>query len=74
MSRACFSLSKFRLELIEFYRMHTTTYIILLVSEMLMLGRTKVEAHVLNKLVFVTNNFVEDVIRNFLGPRQNLSK
>ena len=74
MSRACFSLSKFRLELIEFYRMHTTPYIILLVSEMLMLGRTKVEAHVLNKLVFVTNNFVEDVIRNFLGPRQNLSK
>ena len=32
------------------------------------------EAYVVKKLVFVTNNFVEDVIGNFPGPVQNFSK
>ena len=33
-----------------------------------------VEAYFLKKLVFVTNNFVEDVIENFLEHVQNFSK
>ena len=54
--------------------MRTILSLILLVSEMLMVRRTKVEAYVLKKLVFVTNNFVEEVIGNFPGPVQNSSK
>ena len=54
--------------------MRTALSLILLVSELSMARRTNVEAYVLKKLVFVTNNFVEDVIGNFPGPAQNLSK
>ena len=54
--------------------MRTILSLILLVSEMLMVRRTKVEAYVLKKLVFATNNFVKDFIENFPGPVQNFSK
>ena len=54
--------------------MRTILSLILLVSEMLMVRRTKVEAYVLKKLVFVTNNFVKDFVENFPGPVQNFSK
>ena len=54
--------------------MRTALSLILLVSEMLMVRRTKVEAYVLKKLVFVSNNFVEDVIGNFPRTVQNFPK
>lgn len=51
------------LEFIELYCMSTVLYLILLVSEIFMVRQTKVEVHVLNKVVFITNNFVKDVFR-----------
>ena len=57
------------------YRMDTVLSLILLVSEMLKIPRTKVEAHFLKKLAFVTNRcLAPDAFGKCARTTENLSK
>ena len=55
--------------------MDTVLFLILLVSEMLKTPKTKVEAHFLKELDFVTNKYLaQDAFRKCPGKTENLSK
>ena len=57
------------------YRMDTVLSLILLVFEMLEISKTKVEAHFLKKLDFVTNKcLAQDAFRKCPRTTENLSK
>ena len=57
------------------YRMDTVLSLILLVFEMLKIPKTKVEAHFLKKLDFVTNKcLAQDAFRKCPRSTENLSK
>ena len=57
------------------YHIDTMLFLILLVSEMLKIPRTKVEAHFLKKLAFVTNNnLAQDAFGKCPRTTKNLLK
>ena len=57
------------------YRMDTVLSLILLVSEMLKSPRTKVQAHFLKKIAFITKKcLAQDIFRTCPRTTENLSK
>ena len=70
-----FFLLNFLSKFIDMYRMDTVLSLILLVSEMLQIPKSKVEAHFLKKLDFVTNKCLAlDVFGKCPRTTENLSK
>ena len=70
-----FFLLNFLSKFIDMYRMDTVLSLILLVFEMLEISKTKVEAHFLKKLDFVTNKcLAQDAFRKCPRTTENLSK
>ena len=68
-------LLKFLPKYVDTYCMDTVLFLILLLSEILEIQRTKVEVHFLRKFTFVTNKFLaEDAFARCPRTTENLSK
>ena len=65
----------FSVKFIDMHPMYTVLSLILLVFEMLKIPKTKVEAHFLKKLDFVTNKcLAQDALRKCQRTTENFSK